>query len=218
MGPAAAAVSLAFGEPGTYAVGVVPLSDLADAALLAKLSGGSQEAAAVLYDRYGRTVFAIALHIVRDRETAEEITQDVFTSVWKKAHTYRSDQSKVATWISRMARNRAIDELRRRGVRVEKSSVRWEDGVGEDPAGGRDPADQAEMALERQRVRAALASLPAEQREALALAYFRGCSQSEIAEALGQPLGTVKTRIRMGMQKLRLLLEDRRDGFRGVSA
>ncbi len=207
MDPAAAAADLAFGEPAPYPVfegWVMSLSALGDAALLEKLSQGSQEAFALLYDRYGRIVFGVALHFVGDRETAEEITQDVFTSVWKKVHTYQADQSKVATWISRITRNRAIDELRRRGSRAEQRSVRWENGIG--PAGAEDPADQAETALERQRVRAALASLPTEQREALAMAYFQGCTHSEIAEALGQPLGTVKTRIRMGMLKLRQLL------------
>jgi RNA polymerase sigma-70 factor (ECF subfamily) len=185
---------------------MMSLATLDDAALLEKLSRGSEEAVSVLYDRYGRIVFAVALRLVGDREAAEEITQDVFTSVWKKVHTYRADQGKVATWISRITRNRAIDELRRRGARPEQRSVRRENGVGEDPAWEENPADQAELALRRQRVRAALTSLPAEQKEALALAYFQGWSHSEISEALGQPLGTVKTRIRLGMQKLQRLL------------
>lgn len=181
------------------------LSALDDAALLETLSRGSREAVAVLYDRYGRIVFGIALHLVGDRETAEEITQDVFTSVWRNAATYRADRSGVATWISRITRNRAIDELRRRGSRPESRSVAWETDPGADTARA-DPAELTEAALERRRVRAALAALPAGQREALALAWFQGLSHGEIAEALEQPLGTVKTRIRLGLHRLKQLL------------
>ena len=116
-----------------------------------------------------------------------------------------------AAWIARIARNRAIDELRRRGARPKTQGGSWEAGSGGEAA-GEDPADRAELALERRRVRAALGSLPAEQREALSLAFFQGRSHSEIAEALGQPLGTVKTRIRLGMQRLQRLLSAEGEG------
>ena len=115
---------------------VMSLSTLDDAALLERLSRGDREAFPLLYDRYGRTVFGLALHLVGDRETAEEITQDVFTSVWRRVHTYRAGQGQAAAWICRITRNRAIDELRRRGARPQTRGRRWEDGSGEEPAGG----------------------------------------------------------------------------------
>jgi RNA polymerase sigma-70 factor (ECF subfamily) len=182
------------------------LSDLDDATLMEKLSRGNEGALSVLYDRYGSLVFGIALSMLGDRESAEEITQDVFTNVWKRVHSYRADKSKVATWISRITRNRAIDELRKRRARPERPQAHWEIDVEQEPARGSDPEDHLEMAVQRQRVRAALDALPAEQKQALELAYFKGYSHSEISAALGQPLGTIKTRIRIGMQKLQRLL------------
>ena len=181
-------------------------SDLDDAAIMEKLSRGNEGALSVLYDRYGPLVFGIALSMVGDRESAEEITQDVFTNVWKKVHSYHADKSKVVTWISRITRNRAIDELRKRRARPERLRACWEIDIEQEPALGSGPEDQLELAVERQRVRAALAALPAEQKQALELAYFKGYSHSEISAALGQPLGTIKTRIRIGMQKLQRLL------------
>lgn len=196
------------GEPGSRRKGSASAAEPDDAALLQQVSGGSQKALSLLFDRHGRTVFGIALRLVRDRETAEEITQDVFTSVWSKVHTYRADRSKVATWISRITRNRAIDELRRRSSRLDQRSLSWESATEDEPAAGTTPEEGAELAADRQRVRSALSTLPGEQREALALAFFRGYSHSEIAAALRQPLGTVKTRIRTAMQKLRELLAE----------
>jgi RNA polymerase sigma-70 factor (ECF subfamily) len=165
------------------------------------------EALSELYERYVRLVFSLALHSVGDPATAEEITQDVFFNVWEKAHTYRSDQAKVSTWLTSVARYRSIDILRRRGSRPERNSVGWEDvsasGI---PVMEDGPEEVATQFHEQRRVREAILSLPGEQQEALALAYFEGLSHSQIAERLGQPLGTVKTRIRLAMQKLRELL------------
>jgi RNA polymerase sigma-70 factor (ECF subfamily) len=194
------------GDSGSFWKSVMSFSILDDATLLKKLSQGSEEAISVLYDRYGSIVFGIALHMVGDRETAEEITQDVFTNVWNKVGSYRADQSKVATWISRITRNRAIDELRKRRSRPEQHRVRWENGLKEEPSGSNSPEERMEITIERQRVRAALAAIPPQQRQAMELAFFMGYSHSEIARALRQPLGTIKTRIRMGMQKLKQLL------------
>ncbi len=182
---------------------VMALASPDDTALLERISRGNREAFSLLYDRYSRIVFGIALQLLGDRETAEEVTQDVFTSVWRNVRSYRADRSKVATWISRIARNRAIDELRRRGVRREAQRAAWENSPEADRARRDNPVRSAELAMERQRVHAALASLPAAQRQALALAFFRGYSHGDIARALGQPLGTVKTRIRLGMRKLK---------------
>lgn len=188
----------------------VNYTDLDDETLIRLIIHSKPEALSALYDRYSRLVFSLALTSVGDQATAEEITQDVFYRIWKKAQTYRADQGKVSTWLVSIARYRAIDVLRRRGVRPEGNSIGWDDlPAGAEPADDAGPEELAERVLARQRVRAALASLPEEQRRALALAYYQGLTHSQIAERLNQPLGTVKTRIRLAMQKLRdLLYED----------
>ncbi len=182
--------------------------ELDDSYLVQLITRAHADALGELYDRYGRLVFSLAFNIVGDEAVAEEITQDVFTSVWEKAGTYRSDQSRVSTWLSSITRYRSIDILRRRGARPEQYSVPWGDLHAEMIPDQISTDERAEELILQKRVRAALAELPAEQRAALALAYFRGYSHSEIAAELGQPLGTVKTRIRLAMQKLRNLLDE----------
>lgn len=169
-----------------------------------------EEALAQLYDRYSHLVFSLALAIVNDRATAEEITLDVFMRVWQKAGSYRSDQSKVSTWLSHIARHHAIDVLRRRSARPDQYAVTWEDAIHSDfPE--HDPQEFAELSQQRKRVHTALAQLPADQKEALVLAYFSGYTQRQIAEKLKQPLGTIKTRLRLAMKKLRDYLRDEQD-------
>jgi RNA polymerase sigma-70 factor (ECF subfamily) len=176
---------------------------------LIRLIAQSQEGAlAQLYDRYNRLVFSLALAIVNDRATAEEVTLDVFMRVWQKASTYRADRAKVSTWLTHIARHHAIDVLRRRAARPDQHAVHWEDTLLQAESSGHDPQDAAEISLRRERIQAALAQLPPEQRQALSLAFFGGYSHSQIAELLQQPLGTVKTRLRLAMQKLRELLSD----------
>jgi RNA polymerase sigma-70 factor (ECF subfamily) len=170
-----------------------------------------EEALAQLYDRYNRLVFSLALAIVSDRATAEEITLDVFMRVWQKADSYRSDQAKVSTWLTHIARHHAIDVLRRRSVRPDQYAVDWEDAIPDHVSPEHNPQEFAELSQQRERVQAALAQLPADQRQALTLAYFNGYTQRQIAEVLKQPLGTVKTRLRLGMQKLRDYLRDEQD-------
>jgi RNA polymerase sigma-70 factor (ECF subfamily) len=160
-----------------------------------------------LYDRYGRLIFSVALHMVGNRDTAEEITFDIFTLAWEKAGTYRPERAKVTTWLTGMARNRAIDRLRMEGSRAESRSVSWAEVLTEPVNHVDGPETAVHLALQKQRVRAAVAELPDVEREALALAYFKGYSHSEIAQSLNWPLGTVKTRIRSAMQKLRVTLQ-----------
>jgi RNA polymerase sigma-70 factor (ECF subfamily) len=161
-----------------------------------------------LYDRYGRLVFSLAVHIVGDSTVAEEVTQDVFVQVWNKADTFRPDSGKVITWLSSVARYRAIDVLRRQNVRPEGHHISLDDGFFFEEDKDADVESAVEMLIERQRVRHALLQLPPDQRKALALAYFKGLTQQEISEMLNEPLGTVKTRIRLAMQKLRQTLAD----------
>jgi RNA polymerase sigma-70 factor (ECF subfamily) len=182
---------------------------LDDEALIRLILHARPEALSELYDRYNRLVFSMAWHAVGDRETAEEITQDVFFRIWEKAATYRAEQARVSTWLASITRYRAIDVLRQRGVRAEQYSLAWDDVPAHaEPQGAEDPAEMAELSMQQARVRQAVQTLPGDQRQALALAFFQGLSHSQIAARLGEPLGTVKTRIRLGMQKLREVLRD----------
>jgi RNA polymerase sigma-70 factor (ECF subfamily) len=181
---------------------------LDDQALIRLIQGGREEALSELYDRYNRLVFSLALNVVRDSGTAEEIVLDVFTRIWEKANTYRADRAKVGTWLTSITRYRAIDVLRRQGARPEQHSTPWDDLPLSAHPRTDGPERAAEFALRRDQVRGAIIQLPDEQREVLALAYYGGYTQREIADATGQPLGTVKTRVRLAMQKLRDALQD----------
>ena len=174
---------------------------------LIRLIAQSQEQALVeLYDRYHRLIFSLALAMVNEPETAEEITLDVFMRVWQKAGTYRAEQAKVSTWLIYIARHHAIDVLRRRATKVDWFAVHWEESISNIESSGPDPQESAELSLRRERIYAALATLPPEQKQALVLAYFGGYTQSQIAELLALPIGTIKTRLRLAMQKLREFL------------
>jgi RNA polymerase sigma-70 factor (ECF subfamily) len=173
-----------------------------------RIAHQDEAALSELYDRYSRLIYSVAYGVVGDHGAAEEITLDIFTRVWQKAGTYQPDRAKVTTWITRMARNRAIDILRREEVRPMKHSIGWADVSSEPVATAQNPEKSVGLAMEMERVQAAMATLPEAQQEALALAYFNGYTHSEIAETLDLPLGTVKGRIRAGMQKLRRSLSD----------
>lgn len=171
-----------------------------DSALLARLASREADALAELYDRYGRTVFAVLYRMLPDPEAAEEVCQDAFQHVWRAAGSYRGDRGAVRTWLLAIARNAAIDWRRTRGKRSERETV-LDDAVGLASPGSVE--EVVDGRLEAQRIRALVAALPAEQRRCLELAYWGGFSQTEIAARTGAPLGTVKSRIRLGMEKLR---------------
>lgn len=179
-----------------------------DEALIRLIVQSQEPALAQLYDRYHRLVFSLALAVVNDRDTAEEITLDVFMRVWQKAATYRADQAKVSTWLTHIARHHAIDVLRRRAARVDQSAVHWEEAFFNVESSQPGPQESVELSLRRERIHAALDQLPVEQKQALVLAYFGGYTQSQIAEILAQPLGTIKTRLRLAMQKVREFLNE----------
>jgi RNA polymerase sigma-70 factor (ECF subfamily) len=186
----------------------VEYSTFSDEVLLSLIAQADTDALAELYDRFSRLVYSIAWHVLNDQGAAEEVTLDVFIHVWSRASTFHRERAKVSTWLSSMARYRAIDVLRKEGVRPLRNSVSWADAALMVASESEGPEEMAERDLRRERLRAAIARLPAEQREVLSLAYFRGYSHSQIAVHLGQPLGTVKTRIRLAMQKLRADLQD----------
>ena len=181
-----------------------------DEGLMQLIAQARPEALGELYDRYSRMVFGLAINAVGDAATAEEITQDVFVRVWERAGQYRADRAKVSTWLTSIARHRAIDQLRRQSVRPEGASLAWADVSPEAEPSGDGPEQNVELRIQQHRVRAAVALLPDEQKQVLALAYFQGYSQTAIAEALGLPLGTVKTRVRLAMDKLREALQAER--------
>ncbi len=197
------------------------LSTLDDASLLEMIANsfgnsGSEailnSALSLLYDRYGRLVYSVALNLVGDVETSEEITQDVFVRACEGAVGYRVKIARVSTWLVSIARHRAIDELRRRGSRPVLDSNDWsEDGNFSLPNSSSEmesPEQEVESTLQQQTVRQVLADLPEDQRLVLGLAYFKGMSHSQIASSIGEPIGTVKSRIRLAMQKLRDVLQE----------
>ena len=160
-----------------------------------------------LYDRYGNLVYSAALRVLRDPQVAEDMVQEIFLRIWRKPESYVAQRGRFATWLTSVTRNRAVDEVRSRGRRFRHETASPEEQERELPAPEtNDPALMAELADQRRLILAALAQIPAEQRQIIELAYFGGLTQQEIAERLSQPLGTVKTRIRLGMQKLRVAL------------
>ncbi len=181
-------------------------SALTDEQVLEHLREGESWAMAVLYDRYARLVFSLALKILNDRATSEEVVQEVFVKVWRRAGDYDADRGKFSSWLGGIAHHHAIDELRRR--RVRPSATEDEDAAEDIVADGPVPFEAAVQSIERQRIAHALECIPAEQRQPIELAYFEGYTQQEIAEKLSEPLGTIKTRMRLGMHKLRGLLEE----------
>jgi RNA polymerase sigma-70 factor, ECF subfamily len=170
-----------------------------------------EEALTQLYERYSRMIFSLVLAIVNDQATAEEITLDVFLRVWQKAGSYRAEQAKVSTWLTHIARHHAIDVLRRRAARPDQYAVQLNDSAFNSDLSKQNPQEFAELSLRRERVHRALAKLPMDQKEALILAYFGGYTQHQIAEKLKQPLGTVKTRLRLALKKLRDFLHDEQE-------
>ena len=164
-----------------------------------------------LYDRYGDIVYSVSLRVVGDTQLAEDITQEVFLRLWRRPDLFDESRGRFLTWLLSVARNRAIDELRSRVRRHghEAPSATAEALPAKDE--GDDPLAQTLHLDERVAVRRALALLPPEQRLVIELAYFGGYTQQEIATRLRQPLGTVKTRVRLGLQKLRPLLIGQRE-------
>jgi len=178
-----------------------------DEQLVSALKHGENWAMSALYDRYSRLVFSLALKILRDNGAAEEAVQEVFVKVWRRAKAFDGERGKFSSWLMGIAHNHAIDELRRRRVRPAASDEETDEAdEAVDPAPA--PLDTAMQHLEHRRILDALDEIPLDQRKPIEMAYFEGFTQQEIAEKLCQPLGTVKTRMRLGMQKLKVLLAE----------
>ncbi len=175
---------------------------LSDQALIALAARGEEPALAALYDRYGRVAYGLAFRVLRDGALAEDAVQEAFLAVWRSAHRYIPERSKPSTWIMTFVHRRAVDLVRREERRRADQLPDVESIAG----GAVD--EEAWLRLERERVQAALRQLPDQQREAIELAYYGGFTQSELAERLGQPLGTIKSRMFTGLARLRELLEE----------
>jgi RNA polymerase sigma-70 factor (ECF subfamily) len=172
------------------------------------MAAGDEAALGALHDRWSPLLFSLALRILGDHNEAEEVVEDTLWQAWRQAGAYDASRGSVSTWLTMMLRSRALDRARTRGRSRED---RWEElpepAADADDADERSPLGAAEGEERRRIVARAVEALPPEQRKTVELAYFRGMSQAEIAEALGEPLGTVKTRARLALQKLRSALE-----------
>ena len=185
------------------ASGSVPATDID---LVGRAASGDDRAMAGLYDRYGQVLYAVAYRIVGQRADAEEVVLDAFAQAWRDAGRFDTSRGSVAGWLTTIARSRALDLVRARSRRERITATAAAERPETSPGMGGwrlDPSSGVDMAERRRQVQLALEALSPPQRRAIELAYFEGLSQSEIAERLQEPLGTIKTRVRLGMQKLR---------------
>jgi RNA polymerase sigma-70 factor (ECF subfamily) len=177
------------------------LAHLSDEALVALVARSDEIALAELYDRYGRVAYGLALRTLRDPGLAEDAVQDAFTAVWRSAARFVPERAKASTWILTLVHRRAVDLVRR-----EQRRRTEELDEGRETGQERSSEESVWLRLERERVQAALKLLPDAQREAIELAYYGGFTQSELADRLGQPIGTIKSRMFAGLARLRELL------------
>jgi RNA polymerase sigma-70 factor (ECF subfamily) len=179
-----------------------PLAHLSDEALPALVARGDEAALAELYDRFGRVAYGLALRIIRDAALAEDAVQDAFLAAWRTAVSFDPGRGTASTWLLTLVHRRAVDVVRR-------EERRRADPLEADPSAGGDSTDEtAAVREQRRRVQTALTQLTPVERQALELAYYGGLSQSELAERLGIPLGTVKSRMFVALGKLRDLLSE----------
>jgi RNA polymerase sigma-70 factor (ECF subfamily) len=171
-----------------------------DSHLVSAIRSGDQNAMAALYDRYSSVVYSVALRVLGDTGAAEDVLQDVFMQLWRNPSAFDSSRGSLGAWLAVIARNRAIDTLRKRRPEndIEDIVISVET----------DMASDADRARSAEKVRGILGSMPAAQRSALEMAYFEGLTHTEIAAKTGEPLGTIKTRIRAGLQALRKAFQE----------
>jgi RNA polymerase sigma factor (sigma-70 family) len=174
---------------------------LSDEAVVALVARSDQEALGELYDRFGRVAYGLALRVLRDDKLAEDAVQEGFLAAWRNADRFMPERAKASTWLLTFVHRRAVDLVRR-------EERRRADPLPELPMSSDSAEEDAWLRFERERVQAALRQLPDQQREALELAYYGGFTQSELAERLGQPVGTIKSRMFAGLARLRELLAD----------
>jgi RNA polymerase sigma factor (sigma-70 family) len=178
------------------------LAHLSDEAVLALIARADEQALAELYRRFGRLAYGLAFRILRDDALAQDAVQEAFLGVWRAAGRFTAERAKPSTWLLTLVHRRAVDLVRREERR------RTEPLQPDSESAGAEESDEAELLTRRQTIREALGKLPPEQREAIELAYYGGYTQSELAERLGQPLGTIKSRMFTGLARLRETLEE----------
>ena len=187
-----------------------------DAVLMEALGRGDIQALEQLYDRYSALVFSVSLRVLHDPQLAEDVVQEVFLRLWRQPASFDPGRGRFISWLMSVTRNRALDELRRVSRRNRSEDQEDDESNPLDAVATSDrmddPALGAELREQREAVRTAMTRLPPEQRRAIELAYFSGLTQAEISDVTGDPLGTVKTRIRLGMRKLRDALNGFVDG------
>ena len=182
--------------------------DVTDEQLMAQVTTGDSSALERLYDRYAATLMGVVLRIVQNRAIAEEIVQETFWRVWDKADSFDVTQGKFSTWMFSIGRRLAIDNTRRQKVRPQAARSEAEEEIMlREPDDAANVAETAVLHIEQERVRLAMTELSPEQYEVIELAFFRGMTRREIAQAIDTPLGTIHTRARLGLQKLRTALE-----------
>lgn len=185
------------------------LRELPDEELVQRMSQGDVDALEALYDRYARVVFSFAVRIVRDGQVAEEVSQEAFMRSWQQSGRFELNRGNYASWLLSIAHNLAIDELRRSQRRPQKADMVDITDVLRSEVDTTVNIEEAAEATElRGTIRNAMDHLPESQRRVIELAYFEGLSQREVAAFLNEPLGTIKTRMRLGMQKLKELLAE----------
>lgn len=177
--------------------------DLRDDQLITLIARGEKDALEAFYDRYARQVFSLARYMLKEESLAEEATQDIFLNLWLKAASYNPERGAPKAWFMSVAHHRIIDVIKARKRRGQSMNQVPHELLDLHPSDRPSTEDQVQQTLSREQVISVLATLPEGQREVIVMAYFEGYSQSEIASELDQPLGTVKTRIRLAMQKLR---------------
>jgi RNA polymerase sigma-70 factor, ECF subfamily len=183
------------------------LESVTDQALVASITERDSAALDEVYRRYSRSVYSLAYRVLSDSAGAEDVVQEVFLKLWRQPESYNPERGSLGPWLLSVTHNRSIDVLRRRKVRDEyqlPETLEFEDIVVDQ---GADPSDLASLNESADAIRRALTQIPEAQRKAIEMAFFQGKTHAEISEELGEPLGTAKTRIRLGMRKLRALLE-----------
>lgn len=176
-------------------------------ALMRRIVHGDEGAFEALYDRYSRLLYSILLSVVKHPPEAQDMLQELFVHIWHQAKQFNAERGSVYSWLVTMTRNRAIDRLRSKSYRDRQQEFANDEAMMLVPDDEISPLDGITISEDRERIQNALAQIPAEQRDALMLAYFQGYTQTEIAELLQIPLGTIKTRMRQGLIKLSSLLQ-----------
>jgi len=187
---------------------VVDYESLDDHQIMQRVSQADKDALEALYTRYRTQVYSLAMFMLKQPALAEEATQDIFLNVWLKASSFNAERGQPKAWIMSVAHHKVVDVIRSRRRTIVNTDPADYETLDLLPADGASTEQQVEQTLERERIMRALKTVPESQREVIMLAYFEGYTQSEMAEKLDQPLGTIKTRVRLAMQKLRTALEN----------